>query len=445
MQSIGPLHRWRCPTVEEYALSLHPAGRDTLLPGRAIAAERLYLTQGLARGLAIGVALAMYGLYVVRDVGLNPLQLVLLGTGLEAAKFVAEIPTGIVADAYSRRLSVVIGLVITAVGWLMIAAVPTFAFVLAGQIVWGVGATFGSGAREAWLADEIGEEAAAPIYARERQFWLVGHLIGTPLSVALGLISLRLAIGGAAVVHIVAALVLLVAMTERHWRPAPRASRRAWHHMGDTFRTGARAVRISPVLLGIFAIAFFFGVAGEGLDRLWPLWLIEGFAFPAMGGLGDVGWFGVIQVGSIVGSMAGVWLAGRFTRLDSAVSIARTLVAITALLIVAALAFALSGSFWVALIALWATDSLREGAAPLRIAWVNRGLDPASRATVLSIFGQADALGQFGGGPALGIVATIRSVRAALVGVALVLAPTLPIYRVLARREGRIEVDLPPD
>lgn len=414
-----------------------------MLPGRAITPERLYLAQGLARGLAIGVALAMYGLYVVRDVGLNPLQLVLLGTGLEAAMFAAEIPTGIVADAYSRRLSIIISLVITAVGWLMMAAVPTFAFVLAGQIVWGVGATFGSGAREAWLADEIGEQAAAPLYARERQYWLAGHLIGTPISVLLGLISLRLAIGGAALVHVAAALLLLFGMTEQHWRPVPRGSRRAWHHMGDTFRTGARAVRLSPVLLGIFATALLFGVAGEGLDRLWPIRLIDGFDFPPFLGLGDVGWFGLIQVGSIVGSMVGVWVASRFTRLESAVSIARTLMTITGLVMIAALAFALSGQFWVALIALWATDWLREAAVPLRVAWVNRGLDPASRATVLSIFGQSDALGQLGGGPVLGVFATIRSVRAALVAVAIVLAPTLPLYRMLARREGRIELDLP--
>ena len=38
-----------------------------------------------------------------------PLQLVLVGTTLELACFLFEIPTGIVADLYSRRLSVVIG------------------------------------------------------------------------------------------------------------------------------------------------------------------------------------------------------------------------------------------------------------------------------------------------------------------------------------------------
>lgn len=46
--------------------------------------------------------------YYVRNVGLNPLQLVLVGTVVETTCFLFEVPTGIVADLYSRRLSVMI-------------------------------------------------------------------------------------------------------------------------------------------------------------------------------------------------------------------------------------------------------------------------------------------------------------------------------------------------
>jgi MFS family permease len=47
--------------------------------------------------------------YLVQERHLSPLQLVLMGTAMEAAVFLFEIPTGVVADLYSRRLSVVIG------------------------------------------------------------------------------------------------------------------------------------------------------------------------------------------------------------------------------------------------------------------------------------------------------------------------------------------------
>jgi len=47
--------------------------------------------------------------YFVTVVGLSPLQLVLVGTFMELTIFVCEVPTGIVADVVSRKLSIVIG------------------------------------------------------------------------------------------------------------------------------------------------------------------------------------------------------------------------------------------------------------------------------------------------------------------------------------------------
>ena len=54
--------------------------------------------------------------YLVREVGMTPLQLVLTGTALEVSYFLFEIPTGVVADLYSRRLSLVIAAVVSGRG-----------------------------------------------------------------------------------------------------------------------------------------------------------------------------------------------------------------------------------------------------------------------------------------------------------------------------------------
>jgi DHA3 family tetracycline resistance protein-like MFS transporter len=39
--------------------------------------------------------------YLVNELHLSPLQLVLMGTAMEAAVFLFEVPTGVVADTYS--------------------------------------------------------------------------------------------------------------------------------------------------------------------------------------------------------------------------------------------------------------------------------------------------------------------------------------------------------
>ena len=44
--------------------------------------------------------------YQATVVGLSPLQMILVGTVLETVSFLFEVPTGIVADVYSRKLSV---------------------------------------------------------------------------------------------------------------------------------------------------------------------------------------------------------------------------------------------------------------------------------------------------------------------------------------------------
>lgn len=417
-------------------MTLPSDARATLLPGRALPPTGLYLGTALVNGLMFTLALTTYGLYVVDAAHLSPLQLVLAGTGLEAAAFLSEVPTGVVADVYSRRLSIVIGLIVSGVGFALMGAVPNFEFVLLGQIVWGVGYTFGSGAREAWLADEIGEGPAARVYVRAAQISRVGRLIGIPVGTGLALISLQAPFLVAGVLFVVYAAGLALTMGERGYTPpGRRPGEGQWHALASTVRFTAANVRGRPVLLTILVIAVLGGMSSEALDRLWPLHLVGRFSFPPFFGLGAVGWFGLIQAGSLLGGIAAVWIAARLTALDDPRSLARSLFVLATLLIASALGFALAGGFGLALAALWVTGWVRAAQEPLFLAWVNRGLDSRSRATVLSVFSQADALGQVAGGPALGVVATVHSVRAALIAVGLVLVPSLPLYGWASRRE----------
>ena len=82
-------------------------------------AKFVYLVSNFITGFILSIVFAANQLYRVQTVGLDPLQLVLVGTILEVTCFVFEIPTGVVADVYSRRLSVVIGVLMV-----VIALVP---------------------------------------------------------------------------------------------------------------------------------------------------------------------------------------------------------------------------------------------------------------------------------------------------------------------------------
>ncbi len=107
-----------------------------------INAYRLYLIMGAVSSLLSGMIFTVLAVYFVQTVGMNPLQLVLVGTVVEVTILLFEVPTGIVADAYSRRLSVIIGFALIGVCYLVQGKVPIFAVIIAAEIVRGIGETF---------------------------------------------------------------------------------------------------------------------------------------------------------------------------------------------------------------------------------------------------------------------------------------------------------------
>src|SRR5688500_19598988 len=99
-------------------------------------------------------------LFQTTEAGLAPFELLLVGAALQGAILVSEVPTGVVADTYSRRLSVLIGLSLVGCGSIVSGLTPDFGPIVVGTVVLGVGRTFISGALQAWIADEVGVEAA---------------------------------------------------------------------------------------------------------------------------------------------------------------------------------------------------------------------------------------------------------------------------------------------
>lgn len=390
---------------------------------------------------ALAAAGAIYGtvtaVYRIEAAGLNPLQLVLVGTVLEAAYFVANVPSGVVADVYSRRLSVVIGLALIGLGYIVEGSFPLFGTILLAQVIWGTGASFVDGAKEAWIAGEIGDERAGQAYLRAAQMGAVGGILGALVSVLIGGVALGLPMIVGGLLCLALAGMAAVTMPEQGFVPVPREQRsNSLREMVAGLRRGGMAVRHSPLLITILSIAFFAGMASEGYDRLWGAHLLQDIHLPPIGGFKPVVWFGVISVVAQLLSIVVTEGVRRFVRTDTHAAGARALFVINGLLVVGVITFGLAGNLALALGAFWAISTLRSLHAPLYLAWLSARIEPRVRATVLSMASQMDALGQVGGGPLLGLIGTLRGVGAALVVAGIALAPSLPLV-LLARWHGR--------
>jgi DHA3 family tetracycline resistance protein-like MFS transporter len=172
---------------------------------------------------------------------------------------------------------------------------------------------------------------------------------------------------------------------------------------------------------------------------------LENFTLPLGESLQPVAWIGMMRAVGMVLSIGAAELARRRVRLDDRVDIARAMMVISSALFAGLLGFALAPWLGVVLLAYWLVYVMRNVIAPIYEAWVNQGLDSQVRATVLSMSSQVDAIGQIAGGPVVGWIGNLFSVRAALLASSLVFSPALLLIRRVIRLGPAPSSGQPPE
>ncbi len=399
-----------------------------------LSAYTVYLIFSGATSLSFSIIFTVNMVYQVEVAKLNPLQLVLVGTVLEGAAFVCQVPTGVLADMYSRRLAVILGIFLFGLAFILEGSFPRFDVIVACQILFGVGATLMDGAEQAWIADEVGEGRVGHVFLRSTQVGLLAGLLGAAISVGLGSVRLNLpiVIGGA--LSVVIAVFLLFFMPENNFHPIPKTERRTWRDMGNTFRSGLRVVRGRPILITILLIALFYGLYSEGFDRLWTAHFLTNFTFPPLGQFKPVVWFGIISVVGTLLTLGATEVVRRWIDIAHHRILIRVLFVLNTLGVVSILIFALAGNFYLAIAAVLLFKVFRTVNEPIYTTWLIQNIDAKVRATVISMRGQVDAFGQIVGGPPVGYIGTAYSIRAALVAASAILSPVLLLYAYVARK-----------
>jgi DHA3 family tetracycline resistance protein-like MFS transporter len=406
-----------------------------LFATRRLDAARIYLLFVGADGLIRSLMFTVLSVYFVTLVGMDPLQLVLVGTVVEATIVACEVPTGVLADVYSRRLSIVVGQILFGLAYIIQGTVPLFVPILLAEVVRGVGETCLSGARQAWIADEVGTERVADIFLRGMQVRRWAWLIGIAASIGLANVDLRLPIVLGGALSLLLAGFLILCMPERGFKAQPRHGRVAFF---ATARAGINEVRGQPILLLLLGLAGVLGAASEGFDRLWEAHLLTNFSLPAIGSLAPVTWFGVISAGGVAIGIGAVQVVRRLSTHSDQV-VARVLIVAQALRVLSIVALGLTGELAVAILARWSAAGLSSITAPLLDAWLARNTPSAIRATVFSAVSQGDAFGQVLGGPAIGAIGTWFSLRAAMLASAVLLLPGLVLLRLAGGQSNKNE------
>lgn len=390
-------------------------------------AYKVYLFINFVFQLFTTVVFSVNILYQVNFAMLNPLQLVLVGTVLETTVFIFEVPTGIVADRKSRRLSIIIGFLLIGIGFVIEGSFPSFPFIISAQVIWGIGYTFTSGAIQAWIADEIGEENAGKAFLKGAQFGNIGQFIALPIGVVVGLVSLNLPVIYGGIAIFILGIVLIVIMPENNYVPVSKNTYEPWRSLLYTVKEIKSLVKLQPMLMYLLLIGLFYGLYSEGLDRLYTKYFMDSFNIGALS-IKPVVFFGILSGIKMILNISVLELLNRKTDTGRN-TVVKVLISSTILIIIMLLAFGLTDSLAIAFVVFLFIGVGRDIISVFMDIWLNSLIEnPNTRATMFSVRGQVDSVGQIGGGPVLGLIANMFSIRTAIIVSAFILSPILFLY-----------------
>ena len=367
----------------------------------------------LARGYWLVTAL-----YLVVIADLRPFQFVLIGTFQGITVVIAEVPAGVLADAVSRRLSLVIGHVVMGIGMSMAGLVTAFPLLVISQCLWGLGWAFSSGADVAWVTDELDRPDLIDSVLVAQARW---DLIGTPIGiVTFGMLawwsSLSVAIVLSGVAMVLLGIVVVARWPETGFQPAD-AGQRAGQSVA-ILRRGLALARIDRVIMTVLIATLLVNGSAEVYGRLLNHRLVA-IGMPTHPD--PIVWFAAM---SLVGVLLGALVLGAVEARIAGLGVAmRTYVGSCALGVVGVLLFAngpsvaaaVTGSILVSGISL---PVIRTAGVIL----VNRRTESSVRATVHSLLSQAENAGEITLGMSLALLARATSTAVALTGSAALLA-----------------------
>ncbi|MEK4360565.1 MFS transporter [Paenibacillus sp. FSL M7-1455] len=408
-------------------------------------ASQIYVFMSFMMALGNSIMFTTSGIYHVASLGLNPFELVLMGTILELTVLIFEGITGVVADTYSRKVSVIIGMFILGVGfavegsilWLhgLVSVISVFAWVVISQLLFGIGWTFVSGANTAWMVDEAGEERAGTILMKSQRMSLVASLMGIACSVGLSTASPNLTFLAGGFLYAALGVALVFWMKETKFMRKQHALQEShFKRMLGTWLEGAGVVRRQPLLLAMVAVTLLGGAASEGYDRLWQSLLITGIGLPDLP-VSLAAWFGIVSAAATLLGLAGVRLAEKKMDMASRRMVSVAMFWFTLIRVAAILSLAAATNFVWALLSVLVVSAARSVSEPVYDTWLNMNLESKTRATVLSMVSQSDALGQTAGGPVVGWIGSRLSVRASVLTAGVLLLPVLGVFGRMARRK----------
>ena len=336
-----------------------------------------YLMLRAVSGFGMSFIAATYVIFLISK-GLNLFQVNLVNFFFFGTLFIFEIPTGAFADVFGRRLSFILSCFLLSLSLFVYAIATSFWWFVLGEVIGAVGATFASGAFQAWLVDRLRhqgyEGSIGHVFAREQQIQsgcaIVAAMLGT---FAAGKnMSLPWILGGG--IMFCAGTLAIIFMREEKFERRRFSFRIGVSSMAETVRTSMQYAKKNSAVrfVIIMGLAQYFSVQAPNMQ--WQPFFAK--FLPDNSALGFV--FCGISVAMIIGSSFAPWFSRKIKNERMALSISQIAIGTgICLTVFCSKLFPAMGIFF-------AHEIARGVFNPLKNVYLNDNIPSRERATLIS-------------------------------------------------------------
>lgn len=271
---------------------------------------KIYLLLATLNELSVSFIAATYVTFLISR-GLNLFEVNLVNLTFFTTLFFCEIPTGAIADVFGRKRSFLISCLLWTISFGLYPLMTNFAGFALAEGIGAIGATFATGAFQAWLKDKLEHhgfmESIGPILAKEQQFGRTAGIIGALAGAFLADQNDSWPwLAGSAMMAVTGLLAALL-MKEEYFVKKKLSFWEGWEEMKKVTMRSFHYGRENPKVRFILLTGFVMFAAVQAPNMQWQ---------PFFGQfLPDKTSFGFIYTGISLAIIAGSWLAPRLAKL----------------------------------------------------------------------------------------------------------------------------------
>ncbi len=228
--------------------------------------------------------------FAIKGFGFAELSLALVALFITPVFF--EVPTGVVADVFGRKISVILSLLFVGIVLLIIPFISNIFSLTILFFFWGIARTLSTGADQAWIVDNLKnrkqEGLIQEYYVKNRSFnraaLVLSGLFAAGLIVLFGKNVITNFLGVNLIGYdflwfiesggfFISAIILM--FVSEHYKPKKILPKHIFKHSFQHFKSGFRHSYQNPVIFHLIIAAFFIAVAGGMFGIIYQPFLLE--------------------------------------------------------------------------------------------------------------------------------------------------------------------------